>query len=226
MTEQNSQRLNKFLASYTDLSRRKADTVIASGHVRINGKVAKIGDVVLDGDEVIYNDKQVHAIIAKPIVVLLNKPVGFVCSRDGQGSRSIYSLLPSQFQHLNIAGRLDKDSSGLVVFTNDGDILNRLTHPSNNKQKIYQVKLDRALADAHTQAIRKGVNIGDERPSRFAIKSLRGIDRSYEVAMDEGRNRQIRRTFEALGYEVVNLHRISVGSYKLGGLLSKKHTIV
>ncbi len=213
-------RLNQFLARHTDLSRRSADQAIAEGRVEINGTPAKLGDVVIASDRVTLDGHLVEP--AAPLTtIMLNKPTGYVCSRQGQGSQTVYDLLPKKLHHLNPVGRLDKDSSGLLLMTNDGSLANELTHPRYQKTKIYLVELDKELQTRDGTKLRKGVSIGDDRPSKLEVTQhwVGGAgNRLYRVAISEGRNRQIRRSFAALGYKVTSLHRISFGPYTLGTL--------
>jgi 23S rRNA pseudouridine2605 synthase len=218
-------RLNKFIADNTELSRRKADSAIENGRVKINGAVAKLGVIIETGDEIQIDGKLIKPTVTKTTTILLNKPMGYVCSKNGQGSKTIYELLPEKFHHLNIAGRLDKDSSGLVILTDDGLLLNELTHPSSGKEKVYSVTINEAISPAHRNLLLSGVDIGDERPSKF--KHLKKIsETTYEVVLEEGRNRQIRRAFEALGYKVVKLHRERLGKFKLEKLKSKDFLVI
>ena len=215
-------RLNRFIAQYSSHSRRKADQLIAEGRVIVNREVANLGTVVDEEKDTVFIDNKKLIAVARPLqVVLLHKPVGYVCSRDGQGSPTVYDLLQKRMQHLNVAGRLDKDSSGLVVMTDDGKLLQELTHPSNDKEKVYIATLGKPLEDGAIAKIAKGINIGDERISKMSVIPL---DRplSYEVRIHEGRNRQIRRSFEALGYQVVALHRTHLGPYSIEGLSPKQ----
>lgn len=214
-------RLNRFIAQYSSLSRRKADDLIAAGKVVVNRKPANLGTIVSDSDIVVVDGKRLVPLERQTKVVLLHKPVGFVCSRDGQGSPTVYDLLQNNMQDLKVAGRLDKDSSGLVVMTNDGDLLQELTHPSNDKEKVYIATLGKPLEDGAIAKIAKGINIGDERISKMSVIPLEKPLR-YEVRIHEGRNRQIRRSFEALGYQVVALHRTNLGPYSLDGISSKQ----
>ena len=152
--------------------------------------------------------------------VAFHKPVGYVCSRRAQGAvPTLYSLLPAEFSKLKTVGRLDKDSSGIILLTNDGDFAFEMTHPKFYKEKIYEVVLDRELAPLHQQEIADfGVQLEDG-VSRFRIVHDDNVDRRHlKVILSEGRNRQIRRTFAALGYKVVGLHRVQFGRYGLGGL--------
>ncbi len=207
-------RLNKFLAAGTSLSRRGADAAIAAGHVTVNGKTAEQGTDVADGDAVTRDGQPIHPVVVIT-TVMLNKPRGYVVSRNGQGSRTIYDLLPARYRTLNPIGRLDKDSSGLLLLTSDGQLTQQLTHPSHQKAKIYRVTLDSPLQPLHQQMISDhGVMLSDG-PSRLMVQREGDI---YVITMHEGRNRQIRRTFEALGYTVRTLHRTHFGPYALGDL--------
>jgi pseudouridine synthase len=212
-------RINKWLALHTDLSRRKADEAVANGRVRINGNVAKIGDTVSGGDKLMLDGKAITS-NEQFTTIMLNKPVGFVCSKVGQGSRTIYDLLPAKYHHLKPVGRLDKYTSGLLLMTNDGTLLNQLTHPSFNKEKVYFVELHKPLTDAALTHLKRGVDIDDERQSYLRVTQKFDVDSDaiYTVRLNEGRNRQIRRTFDALSYDVVRLHRSEMGDYKLGTL--------
>lgn len=169
-------------------------------------------------DEVCYNGKIV-SFQARFSYLALNKPVGYVCSRKRQGEApTIYELLPEKYQGLKTVGRLDKDSSGLILLTNDGDFAFQMTHPKFVKTKVYEVALDRALEPLHQQEIADfGVILKDGR-SRLGLEKLSEDRKRWRVTMSEGRNRQIRRTFGALGYSVVGLKRIVFGKYQLDGL--------
>ena len=211
-------RLNKYLATNFGVSRREADNLIADGKVKINGTVAKIGDRVVDGDKVEIAGKSVTK--QEMIYLALNKPVNYVCSRRRQGDTpTIFELLPSEYRSLKSVGRLDKNSSGLLLLTNDGDFAFRMTHPKFVKTKIYEVEIDRDLEPLHQQMIADfGINLPDGR-SQLGLMRLRDDSRrAWQVTMSEGRNRQIRRTFEVVGYKVVALHRIGFGPYELGDL--------
>lgn len=153
----------------------------------------------------------------KSLTILLNKPAGYVVSRDGQGSQTVYDLLPAEYHSLKPVGRLDKDSSGLLLMTNDGELANRLTHPRYAKEKVYEVTLDKTLAGEVIQSIRAGIQLEDG-PSALQLKPLDASGRRWQVTMSEGRNRQIRRTFGACGYKVKALKRVRLGPYSLNRL--------
>ena len=214
-------RLNKYLATNLGVSRREADELISAGKVLVNNKPAEIGARVDDDDEVFVGGKKIS--IKKLTYIALNKPINYVCSRKRQGETpTIYELLPEEYQSLKSVGRLDKDSSGLLLLTNDGDFAFRMTHPSFVKTKIYEAKIDRALEPLHQQMIADfGVQLPDGR-SQLGLERLDDDRISWRITMSEGRNRQIRRTFEALGYKVTELHRTNFGPYGLNGLESGK----
>lgn len=205
-------RINKYVAAATGLSRRAADSAISQKRVTINGVPASLGANVNPDDTVLLGIKTLH-LPASAQTILLNKPVGYVCSRDGQGSRTIYDLLPKDLHQLKPVGRLDKDSSGILVMTNDGDFAHRLAHPGFQKEKRYRVSLDKPLRPADQTAIEEGVPLSDG-PSRLELK-IGDNANHWQVTMSEGRNRQIRRTFEAGGYQVTVLERIQFGPYNI-----------
>ena len=187
----------------------------------MDGEPAKLGARIDKTQEVCYNEKIVP--FGNTYLYLkLNKPTGYVCSRKRQGDiPTVYELLPEKYRVLKTVGRLDKDSSGLILLTNDGDFAYKMTHPKFAKTKIYRVELNRDLEPLHQQMIADfGVQLADG-VSKLGLTRLRETDRKgFEVEMHEGRNRQIRRTFEALGYTVQKLHRLQFGPYGLGGLKS------
>ena len=216
-------RLNKYIALHTSNSRRGADALVAENRVLVNGLPAKLGLEIKDGDIVTIDNKEIAAQDQPKITTLMiNKPRGYVCSREGQSNRTIYELLPATFAHLNSVGRLDKDSSGLLLLTNDGELANRLAHPRYEKVKVYDIELDKPLLPLHQQMISgRGLDLEDG-ASRLQVDKLNDQAKQLRITMREGRNRQIRRTFEAVGYKVLTLHRIAFGEYKLDDLLEGK----
>ena len=240
MSNPQSVRLNKFLAERLGVSRREADELIAAGEVTVDGKTAILGAHVDFSSKVCYN-KKIIPFDTDYLYIAFNKPVGYVCSRRAQGNApTLYELLPKEYQKLKTVGRLDKDSSGLILLTNDGDFAYQMTHPKFHKEKVYEVELDRPLEPLHQQMISDYGIMLDDGPSRFiVIKNELAIlpaeDRKlgraplsaseagdmrarYIVKLSEGRNRQIRRTFAALGYRVTSLHRTQFGHYQLSSL--------
>ena len=236
-------RLNKYLAERLGVSRREADELISAGKITVDNQPASLGNKIDSKSKVCYNNKLIP-FANKYVYLAFNKPVGYVCSRRAQGpSPTLYELLPKKYQHLKTVGRLDKDSSGLILLTNDGDFSFKMTHPKFHKEKVYEVELDQPLQPLHQQMISDYGVILDDGPSKFAVVKnsitwtgdatggtparaparvgetvAAGPVQSYTVVLTEGRNRQIRRTFAALGYRVTKLHRTSFGKYQLGNL--------
>jgi len=212
-------RLNKHLALQLGISRREADDIIADGKVTINGTKAILGSRITDEDTIEVGGKNITS--SKELqYIAMNKPVDYVCSRRRQGDApTIYELLPSDLYHLKPVGRLDKDSSGLLLLTNDGDFAHKMTHPKFRKTKTYEITLNKELEPLHQQMISdNGVDLEDGK-SQLNLARLSETDRkNWQVGMHEGRNRQIRRTFEALGYTVEKLHRTDFGDYSLKNL--------
>ena len=215
-TDKSSERLNKFLARQLGISRREADVLIENETVTINNTLATLGARITPSDSINVAGAPVSHKPAALRYIALNKPVGYVCSRRAQGSTpTIYSLLPPEFHALKPVGRLDKDSSGLLLLTNDGDFAYRMTHPKFAKTKQYRVRLDRDLEPLHQQMISDfGIELDDGR-SQLILTRLDDNRREWHITMSEGRNRQIRRTFAALGYIVTRLHRTNFGNYAL-----------
>lgn len=212
-------RLNKYIALATGVSRREADDLIASGVVVVNGEQAKLGEPVDESAKVAVRGQLVQLPESRTVIVL-NKPVGYVCSRNAQAKevQTVYALLPDKYKKLKTVGRLDKDSSGLIMLTDDGDLAFRLTHPKFAKTKQYLVTIDKALEPLHQQMINDfGVNLPDGR-SQLGLEKLNDNRREWHVVMHEGRNRQIRRTFAALGYTVIKLHRTNFDNISLSRL--------
>lgn len=207
-------RLNQFLAAATSLSRRSADVATTQGRVAVNGSLAQLGQMVDPASDKVALDGQLLQ-LAPAITVAYHKPVGVVTSRQGQGSETIYDQLPAKLANLKAAGRLDKDSSGLLILTSDGSLANRITHPSGGKTKTYRVKLNRPLAAADISRLKQGIEL-DEGLSRLDITDNRGPE--LTLTMVTGWNRQIRRTFQVLGYQVLSLERTAIGQLELGNL--------
>jgi pseudouridine synthase len=218
-------RINKFLAHHTHLSRRKADEVISAGLVMINGQIAHLGSTVKETDNVSIDGSPVHT-HASTTLVMLHKPEGYVCSRRGQGSKTIYELLPPEYYRLNPVGRLDKDSSGLLLLTDDGELLNELSHPSNSHTKSYIVTIDMPLNHEDEVLLTRGIDIGDNRPSRLQLRLLDTKRLVWQVKISEGRNRQIRRSFATVERRVMSLHRTHFGQYSLADLETGKLSVL
>lgn len=222
-------RLNKHLAHTLGVSRREADMQIAQGRVFINGKQASLGNIVQPERDTITVDHSAVTKVAKRYTyLLLNKPTGYICSRKQQGDTpTIYELLPREYHHLKVAGRLDKESQGLLLLTDDGDRIFTLTHPKFGKEKTYEVGLNKPLTPEDLITINKGIKLEDGisdlrvKPlstSRSPQSKYKKLPNLYEVTMHEGRNRQIRRTFGGLRYMVTHLERVKFGTYALDQL--------
>ncbi len=211
-------RINRFIASATGISRRQADKLIQGSKVFINDIPARLSDHATTTDKVTVDRKRIY-LPTDTLTIMMYKPVGYVCSRVGQGSKTVYDLLPPELHHLKPVGRLDKDSSGLLLMTDDGHLANELTHPKYEKTKVYEIELDRPLDLSDEEKLEAGIQLSDG--TSHLIVSHDGTNlRALKVTMQEGRNRQIRRTFSALGYTVKKLHRTQFGDYKLHELKS------
>lgn len=218
-------RLNKYIASSTGMSRRAADAAISDGRVLVNGQQPGAGYTVAESDVVMLDNRAITPAVKTTIA--FNKPVGYVVSRDGQGSKTIYDLLPEEYHHLKPVGRLDKDSSGLLLLTNDGDLANELTHPSRQKAKVYEITLDQSLQPLHRQMISDfGIELEDGISRLTLDRQEQGNDKQWIVTMSEGRNRQIRRTFAALGYDIKVLHRTHFGPHILNNLPTGRLSVI
>lgn len=229
MTDQDlprGDRLNKYIALHLGLSRREGDIYIEKKRVTINDVTATLGARVLPGDIVKVDGKRIGEVSFEYLA--FHKPVGYVSSRRAQGDApTLYSLLPEKYHALKPVGRLDKDSSGLLLLTNDGDFAYKMTHPRFYKVKIYEVQLDHPLEPLHQQMISDyGVSLEDG-VSKFMIEKIRDEagKMTYKITMSEGRNRQIRRTFATLGYTVTKLHRTHFGDYSLGDMPSGRYEL-
>lgn len=222
-----AERLSKFLALHLGISRREADAYIERANIEVNGKTAELGMRYEEGDVVTFRGKPVKTDTDLQYLIL-NKPTGYVCSRRAQGDNpTIYTLLPEKYHNLKPVGRLDKDSSGIILLTNDGDFAHSMTHPKFVKTKVYKVALDKDLEPLHQQMISDyGITL-DDGVSKLHLTRLNDANRSeWIVTMSEGRNRQIRRTFLSLGYTVVRLHRTNFGNYSLGDIKPREFKII
>jgi 23S rRNA pseudouridine2605 synthase len=202
-------RLNRYLAQSGVASRRAVEEVILAGSVTINGAVCtELGRQVAPTDSVKVDGKLVRP--AESIYVLLNKPVDYVTTRSDDRARpTIYQLLPKNFHQLAHVGRLDIDSEGLLILTNDGDLTLRLTHPRYKMPKEYLVTLDREFEMADVSKVKKGVYLSEGRARFDALTKLNS--RQVRVTLTQGITRQIRRVFAAVGYKVRKLQRTKIG---------------
>lgn len=211
-------RINQFVANASGLSRRAADAAISAKRVTLNGQTATLGQAIDPNQDDIRLDGKSLKPTTAYTYLMLNKPTGYVSSRAQQGSDpTLYELIPPVHHRLRIVGRLDRDSSGLILLTDDGNFIQHHLHPSFEKSKIYELTLARPLTQTDLAKLERGVKLTDG-ISRLTFLAHNG--RQVKVSLSEGRNRQLRRSFGVLGYTVDNLNRLSIGPYQLGGLPS------
>lgn len=208
-------RLNKFLADAGVCSRREADRLIESGAVTVNGKVVvEMGTKVKRTDKVMYGDQTLRA--EKFQYILLNKPKGFITtSSDPQNRKIVMSLVQNACkERIYPVGRLDKNTTGLLLFTNDGELAKKLTHPKHGVKKLYHVVLDKPLTKAHLLEIASGIELedGSITPDKIAYDQKANDKSEIGILIHSGRNRIVRRVFEHFGYKVVRLDRVMFAS--------------
>ncbi|MFH1361457.1 MAG: pseudouridine synthase [bacterium] len=215
-------RLQKYCSEQGIASRRKAEEYIQKGWVKVNGQVVtELGikiDPTKDKVELTPEAKQE---IEKFHYILLNKPIGYVTNLPQKGEKQASELLPHKFRKLSAVGRLDKDSEGLLLFTNDGVVAHRLTSPKFEHEKEYEVIVDRAVSDEMLGKYRRGIVILGEKTKPVEVKKLKGT--IYRFILREGKNRQIRRMLNNFGYKVMSLKRVRLANLKLGLLEVGQH---
>lgn len=215
------ERLQKYLSACGTASRRKAEELIAAGRVQVNGRPAAIGQTVVPGkDKILLDGKPVRAPHAK-LYIALHKPRGYVTTlHDELGRRCVTELLRGVEARVYPVGRLDRDSEGLLLLTDDGELTNYLTHPRHHVPKIYHVSVRPGATAGQMRQMAEGVELAGRLTAPAEVRLLNGTpERStLEVTIYEGRNRQVRRMCEALGLEVARLSRVGIGSLRLGSL--------
>lgn len=222
-------RINKYIAECTGCSRRKAEEYINDGFVKVNNQIVKdLSTRVSLTDKVLLKGKFLK--VPKNKYIIFNKPAGYITSRsDEKGRKTIYDLLPEELKELKPVGRLDKDSSGLLILTNDGDLINCLTHPKYEVPKRYRVKIKGSFTLTDAQKFSEGIDIQEDKPARAEVISIKIIDKNvYEINifLKQGYNRQIRRMFEKIGSEVTELKRISIGPLTVKGLRRSEYSVI
>ena len=202
-------RLNRYLAAAGLGSRRSCDQLISSGAVVINGtRIENLATQVKEDDDVRVNGRRIHA--ATSVTLLLHKPRGFVVTRsDERGRRTVYELVPPEYSTLFHVGRLDKESEGLLLMTNDGALAQRLTHPSHTIEKEYEVTLDKTFDPVHQDKLLKGFHIEGGRAKFERLRIL--APKVIQVTLRQGLKRQIRLMLYEMGYEVERLRRTRIG---------------
>ena len=209
-------RINRYFTDRGICSRREADRWVEAGRVTINGRVAQHGDQIEDGDAVAVDGRVVGEVEKTPVILAYNKPIGVECTSDPAVENNIIRAVgyPERVFHI---GRLDQMSEGLILLTNIGDIVNRILRRRYGHEKEYQVMLDRSIPDRDLRTLSRGVELEDGVTGPCRVERLSG-GRRIRMVLTEGRNRQIRRMTEALGYRVVRLRRVRIMNIELGEL--------
>ncbi len=214
MNHPDSTRLNKAIGATGYCSRREADTLIEKGRVTINGKTAGLGDRVMPDDEVRVDGKLLTE-NDNLVYIMLNKPVGITCTTDTRFDDNVVDFVKHP-ERIFPVGRLDKPSEGLLLLTNEGDIVNKILRAGNKHEKEYIVKVDRHVTDDFVKRMGSGIPILDTVTKRCEVERISRFE--FRMILVQGLNRQIRRMCEYLGYEVVSLQRIRIMNLKLGDL--------
>ncbi len=213
-------RLNKFLAASGVASRRDCDELIKQGKVKVNGRTAVVGMEVSEGDEIFVNGNKVA--LKKNEYYLINKPKGYLCTvSDDKGRKTVMDIIPQTAGRVYPVGRLDYDSEGLLIMTTDGELAQKLTHPSNQVPKTYLVKIEGTATEATLNPIRSGIEIEGGYVTKKCKAHIVETNKDYtkiHITLTEGKNREIRKMFAAIGREVTLLKRISIGELTLRGL--------
>ena len=214
-------RLQKYLADAGVASRRKCEEYIAKGRVEVNGQVVTVPGTKINGGEMVKVDGKEIRREHKKVYILLNKPVGYISTAKDQFSRkTVLDLTDTVKERIYPVGRLDYDTSGLIILTNDGELTNMLTHPSHEIGKVYRAVIDGSLRDDDINRLKTGVDIEDYTTAPADVRVLRSSKKQsvVEITIHEGRNRQVRRMFEVLGYAVLHLKRTAIGPIAVQGL--------
>ena len=208
-------RLQKYISQCGIASRRKAEELILQGKVKINGKTAVLGDKVHDGDKVYVGGKRVIIPKKNYRYIMLNKPRGFITTMsDDRGRKCVAELVRSVGERVYPIGRLDKDSEGMLIFTNDGDFANKVMHPRNSIYKFYRVTVRPDITEDQLVKLETGVELDGKKTAPAVVHVLHKEQGRVvlEMILHEGKNREIRRMCEALGLEVARLRRTPIGS--------------
>lgn len=213
-------RLNKFLSEKGICSRREADRLVESGKVKVNGVTATLGMKVSPMDEIIVDGKPVSRKQVKPVLLAVNKPVGVVCTTASfPGEVNIVDMVKYPTRIYPI-GRLDKDSEGLILMTNQGDLVNEILRSSKDHEKEYIVTVNHQVTESFLKKMREGVELPELNAVTRPCVCTKTGNREFHIILKQGLNRQIRRMCDALGYHVESLKRIRIMNIKLGNLPS------
>ena len=215
-------RINKYLASAGLGSRRKCEEFVLQKRVKVNGKVIdNLAFDIAENDKVMIDDKLV-SVPRSFTYLIMHKPKGYLTTvSDDRERKTVMELLPEEFKHLMPVGRLDYNSEGLLLFTNDGEMAQKLMRPKNEIVKTYLVKVEGEVSSFDVSEIEKGVTLIDGtkfKKCKVNIKEIKERKTKLEIQITEGKNREIRKIFDKFGYNVIFLKRISIGEIKLGGL--------
>ncbi len=214
-------RINKFIAMCGVASRRAADQMIFDGEVKINGKICSPGDDVNVGNDVVTVKNKTISLSNTYEYYIMNKPKGFVCTvKDDKGRKTVMDLLPQKIKRVFPVGRLDYDTEGLLILTSDGDLTYKLTHPKNEVPKTYLVKTEKTVSEEDVAKLRAGVYIDGVKTKKCNVRLIESTKTGSKlhVTITEGRNRQIRKMFEAVNNSVDFLKRIKIGDLTISGL--------
>lgn len=214
MHHPDSVRLNKAISDSGFCSRREADTFIEQGRVTINGEKAGLGERVMPGDQVKVDGELISKNVAE-VFIMLNKPVGITCTTDTRFKDNVIDFI-NHPERIFPVGRLDKPSEGLLLLTNDGNIVNKILRAGNKHEKEYIVKVDRPVTDEFLKRMGSGIPILDTVTKRCKVERISRFE--FRIFLVQGLNRQIRRMCEYLGYEVVALQRVRIMNLRLGDL--------
>lgn len=214
-------RINKYLAGCGVAGRRACDKIIEEGRVKINGKVCKLGDEVHENSDAVFVDGQRVSMKSKHQYYLMNKPKGCVCTvKDDKGRKTVMDFLPAGVGRVYPVGRLDYDTEGMLILTDDGDLAFRLTHPKNEIPKTYLVRIEGTVSESELNKLRGGVELDGKMTGKSNVRIVE-TDKKFtklHVTITEGKNRQVRRMFESIGKNVDFLKRIKIGDMGLGSL--------
>jgi 23S rRNA pseudouridine2605 synthase len=223
MTEPKAVRIQKAIADRGLASRREAELWIQEGRVTVNGDTASLGDKCLpEQDDIAIDGRPLTRRLPPRVVIAMNKPKGFVCTNDDpHASRTVFDLLPPELRTMRLfcVGRLDKDSEGLLLLTNDGTLQQQLAHPSYNVRKTYHIELNKPLKEGEVRKLIRGIKWEGEHLSVDKVIPLKGKSgenwKLLEVILGHGKKREIRRLFYAFGYDVKKLKRVQIGQFRV-----------